>query len=352
MGNSGARAEGDNVVPISRAKEIRERRPPFKNASPSVSGGAKRDDKSSGASNRDNGPSTTSDKEKQVSATTCAYMLNGLAPLADSLEKLLEIPEKLFMSDDLSSFTSEPGKHVVAMARALAYDEPPPKGLPGYGVCLFKKDSTMFCLLVDKRRKVAVFNSISNHGGPGDWDLFEDSLAEALEQAKKLQLGGEEFSFVLMNRFIGSRIDPENLAKSEECVRTLNALAPMSEKLKLYLLMPKSLYAGEGKSQFTSEPDKHLDVAAISSSTVTSVPPDLPHYGITTFTEGGKVMCALVDLNRRIIVIEEVLDTKTRQGSWERFEASLVSATDRAAELQVDAKLDHFIIARNGMIEG
>ena len=205
MATAGPREESRKVIDLSAA---RRRKTPFGNSAPVAERGKDSEVaslKQTGGGSKGNG---NSEKEKPVNSTTCTYLLNGVSPLPEDLPRLLEMPETLYMSPDTTSFTSESGKHAFLAAQAIAYGESLPRDLPDYAICTFNKNSALFCLLVDKRRKIIVFNSISNiySGTGGSWTGFEESLRDAVAFSRKLQQSGDDFAFVVMEGRLASKI--------------------------------------------------------------------------------------------------------------------------------------------------
>ncbi len=130
-------------------------------------------------------------------------MLGKAAPLSKELAAMMNIPGELH-EENRWSFTSEKDKSVQALADAFILKSPLPQGLPEYGINISSRVSNTFCTLIDRKRKVIVFESVGNMHVPegGSWGPFQSSLKDALAEAKRLEAAGTAFSFVICNEGI------------------------------------------------------------------------------------------------------------------------------------------------------
>lgn len=131
-----------------------------------------------------------------VSSDMILSVLNRSARVPQALMQKLEIPERLHAEDDFS-FSSSPSVSVQTIARSLFEGAPLP-ATPDYGIAIFESRSNVFCLLVDKARKIIVFEQIANvQGSGGAWSKFTSSLDEAIGRSAELSKGSEPFDFVV-----------------------------------------------------------------------------------------------------------------------------------------------------------
>lgn len=190
MVNPGWGVEGSNVVPISKANEIRARRTQLRGVVPLVSRATTKRASTGPDHRQAPDPPFQEPQDKLVHRSTCEYLLNNLASMPLNLVERLEIPEIMLMAGDVSSFTADGGKHASALAHALAWGEKLPEHIPHYGICFFRKDDRKFCLLVDQRRKIMVMEEFYDaKTTQSPWERFEKSLEIACERAA--QAGGK-----------------------------------------------------------------------------------------------------------------------------------------------------------------
>jgi hypothetical protein len=139
-------------------------------------------------------------EQGSVAHAAVLEMLGKVAPLDDETVELLAIPQKLFMLDELS-FSSEPSRSAQGIGYTIFMRSLLPEDLPDYAIELFGRGSNVFCALVDKKRKVIVFDSISNMyvKEGGSWASFVANLKDALSRVKALEAEGAEFRYVVSN---------------------------------------------------------------------------------------------------------------------------------------------------------
>ena len=140
---------------------------------------------------------------KPPEAAPLLAMLGRTAPVGKELRDMLAIPAGMH-EENRWSFTSEEGKSVQALADAFMRKAPMPQDLPEYGINISSRGSNSFCTLIDRKRKIMVFESVGNMHVPegGSWRSFQSALKDALDEAGKLGQSGTPFSFVICNEGI------------------------------------------------------------------------------------------------------------------------------------------------------
>ena len=130
----------------------------------------------------------------------CLEALRALGPMDESLVQMMEIPTQLFArgTETGSSFSSEKDRGIEKVPDLLYLQMDLPKDLPEYGILISSRNSSIFCTLLDSKRKILVSESVRNlHGGDGDWSSFKASLHSALARSKAMQSDGQVFRFVV-----------------------------------------------------------------------------------------------------------------------------------------------------------
>lgn len=140
-------------------------------------------------------------KPKQLSGAVCISLLKRVAPLDESIAKLMKLPEKLYRmgkpGEELS-FSSDPFKSIDGVVASLDSGGSFPSQVSDYGILIHSRGSNVFCTMVDKSRKVIVTADVRNaFESQGGWDIFAANVDRAIMQAQNLQADGREFNFVI-----------------------------------------------------------------------------------------------------------------------------------------------------------
>jgi hypothetical protein len=135
---------------------------------------------------------------KEVTSETCKVLLEVIAPVSDELSKLLHIPEKLHLLGSGPSFSSDPEQNLGAMVSHMLSGTPLPDSFPDYALNITSWGSTVFCTVLDKKRKVIVMEAVNSaYSTEGSWDDLIYGLKEALDLVKKYESQGAQFEFVV-----------------------------------------------------------------------------------------------------------------------------------------------------------
>src|SRR4030095_5627420 len=140
------------------------------------------------------------DEPVSVSSRGCLERLSELAPLSPALEKLLRIPEGLFISGErgFTTLSSDEQKTVARAFGSLVLGQELPKDLPDYGIHISSRGGSVFCMLLDKSRKILVLDTVkSGYVDSGSWESFSSSIEQALSRAESLSSSGQQFSLLI-----------------------------------------------------------------------------------------------------------------------------------------------------------
>jgi hypothetical protein len=143
------------------------------------------------------------DEERQVEPfkrEECIGILECVSEMDQELLELLDLPPVLFrFGDELSyAFSSSPDQGIGVVFQHLFFAMPWNPDFADYGIYLVPRGSHVFCLLVDRRRKIIVCEQVNSmYAMQGDWEEFKVSLRATLDQAKDMLAGNQEFEFVV-----------------------------------------------------------------------------------------------------------------------------------------------------------
>jgi hypothetical protein len=124
--------------------------------------------------------------------------LKALAPMSDTLAAMLGIPPDIHQRA-ASSFSTDSAKGIEMVPESLFLGLEFPNDIPDYGIVIHSRGSSIFCTLLDKKRKIIVSEAVGNlhSSGGGNWSSFQSSLQSAIARSKALQDEGRKFSFVV-----------------------------------------------------------------------------------------------------------------------------------------------------------
>jgi hypothetical protein len=121
--------------------------------------------------------------------------------LSGKLEKLFAVPETIFVTREpggFTTFSSEPEKNIASVFGSLLLGRDLPPDLPGYGIHVSSKGGSVFCVLLDRSRRIIVFEAVKEgYSDSGSWEAFSDSVERAVSKAEFLEESGQKFSFVI-----------------------------------------------------------------------------------------------------------------------------------------------------------
>ncbi|MFN7991184.1 MAG: hypothetical protein U0R44_03420 [Candidatus Micrarchaeia archaeon] len=139
-------------------------------------------------------PSPPEKRPAEATAESVEEYLRKIAPLSEDLLSKLEIPSRLYTADG-SMFSSDPETSMGPLARSILLRLDLPELLPDYGIGILSQGSNTYCMLLDKRRKIIVFEPVANMyvKEGGSWADFASSLDEAIERSKASPPGKSGF---------------------------------------------------------------------------------------------------------------------------------------------------------------
>ena len=144
-------------------------------------------------------PSLVEKPGMEIPAAGVIRKLGKALPLSGELEAALGLP-KIAYSHGKLSFSSDPAASPDALSESFLEGGKIPEEIPDYGIRVSARGSNSYCTLIDRTRKVIIFESIGNAfvKEGGSWNSFLSSLKKALELAKELEASGKKFDFVLI----------------------------------------------------------------------------------------------------------------------------------------------------------
>ncbi len=135
----------------------------------------------------------------KVSRKEILSYLEGVAPMGKILPSLLKIPANAYIMAD-SSFSSDPKKSLEDAVESPFPNIVLPSHPADYHLALSSRGSHVFCILVDKTRKIMVSSSVrSMYVKQGSWVGFQRTLEKTLAALKDAESKGEKFSFLVNN---------------------------------------------------------------------------------------------------------------------------------------------------------
>ncbi len=144
----------------------------------------------------------TKEEVSGIDAARILLDLAGAPGIGTEALSPLGLPGRLYLSkgDAFTAFSSEKERGIEEFARCLINgdDLPPPETVADYGVYAGFHGSSTVCVLFDRKRKIAVTDSVRNaQASAGSWDFFLERLGESLSYAKELERKGERFLLVV-----------------------------------------------------------------------------------------------------------------------------------------------------------
>ncbi len=125
-------------------------------------------------------------------------MMKNLASAPKELAEAFAMPDTLFLVGDSPSLSSDTSKGIASVFGSLMAGQALPNELPEYGIHISAHGSSLFCTLLDRKRKIIVCDSISGmYSGDASWGSFIRSVRDALSAVKEYKSGGEAFDFVV-----------------------------------------------------------------------------------------------------------------------------------------------------------
>ena len=130
----------------------------------------------------------------------CKAFLSHFAPVSDELAALFKPPKELRIID-ANSLSSQTYRTAAKASAALAcggkVTEDMLRELPDYGVQISQRGGSVFCLFVDKSRRIMVWDSLGNGlGGDLSWRFFADTLRKTIDEAEARTGRKEAFKLV------------------------------------------------------------------------------------------------------------------------------------------------------------
>lgn len=143
-----------------------------------------------------------SGQDRQVPSKECLDELRRFGALDKELQAQLKLPKRLYShgSPERPSYSSDPAASINPYASSImqGMDRAPPEGLPEYGIAIASRGSSVFCVLVDRKRGIIVSESVRDpHAPEGSWRPFASALKEALEYGDWLKSQGSGVRFVM-----------------------------------------------------------------------------------------------------------------------------------------------------------
>ena len=154
-------------------------------------------------------PLDSDDVIKSLDRKECISMLETLAPVSKSFQDILRLPETLFQVGEGRSFSSDPDRSISEIAYYLTAGKEISaellKTTPDYAIEITYRSSTNFCVLLDKKRKILVMQSLGNPLGQElTWDYMARAIEDALRDVSSRR--GEDFAFIVNLENITSAI--------------------------------------------------------------------------------------------------------------------------------------------------
>jgi len=151
------------------------------------------------------------DTVRVLDKEACLSLLGIVANVPFGLARALDIPSKLYSVGEGPSISSDPEKDISDIAfKLVSNQELKPKMIaesPEYGIYITYRSSSSFCLLLDKRRKIMVFESLGNALGGGlSWGPFIEAVDDALKSRDEMKKRGEKFDLILSEELMIKRI--------------------------------------------------------------------------------------------------------------------------------------------------
>jgi hypothetical protein len=142
-----------------------------------------------------------------ISREECLNLLRRIGTISDKDAGLLNIPEKVYLIEgpagSMPSISSDPEKGAAKVAGCILMDLPLPPDQPDFGIHFTSRGSSLYCTIVDKKRKVVVSEVISDgYTRRVDWGDFIYSLQDAVVGAEEKSMSGEKFDFVVVKESI------------------------------------------------------------------------------------------------------------------------------------------------------
>jgi hypothetical protein len=160
------------VIPISRARKAKDRK--FR------------------------GGGVMAEESLKVAKGEVLDMMKTLASAPKELAEVFAMPDSLFLVGDSPSLSSDTSKGIARVFGSLMTGQALPIDVPEYGIHISAHGSSLFCTLLDRKRKIIVCDSISGmQSENASWDSFIRSVRGALAAAKERQKSGEAFDFVV-----------------------------------------------------------------------------------------------------------------------------------------------------------
>ncbi len=138
--------------------------------------------------------------ETSVSRQNVIAALSSRGPLGKDAVEALGIPPALQDSGDggFPSFSSDVSFSASALGGCFFLGLPLPERLPDYAIALSEKGGSVYCTLLDSRRRIIV-NAMVGKAGDAELDFYALLLLirSALRKAKELEAGKKRFRFIV-----------------------------------------------------------------------------------------------------------------------------------------------------------
>lgn len=151
---------------------------------------------------KDTGSSTQAKNREvePVSSETCIRILECVTEMDEELVSMLELPPTIFKlgRGESYSFSSSPDRGIGRVFFSLYLGGLWKTDFADYGIALNQRGSHVFCILVDRRRRIIVIDAVNSmYASEGSWDQFKSTLRKALEKAKTMMERNYDFEFII-----------------------------------------------------------------------------------------------------------------------------------------------------------
>lgn len=156
-------------------------------------------------------PLEGNDAVRVLDKKACLSLLGIVANVPADLARVLDVPPKLYSVGEGPSISSDPEKDLSDIAFKLVANQELKSEMlaeaPDYAIYITYRSSSSFCLLLDKRRKIMVFEGLGNALGGGlSWGPFIDAVDDAVKSRDELKKRGEKFDLILSEELMIKRI--------------------------------------------------------------------------------------------------------------------------------------------------
>lgn len=138
------------------------------------------------------------EKSALLARSECLALLGTVAPVPEALSELLGLPAGgLFRVDSGPTLSTDPAVGAKAAKLYLNFGKALTADMPYYAISIHRQGESLFCTLVDRKRRVIVQDAIGSMYGGANWESFQRFLEEALKAVDAGINAGEAFDFVV-----------------------------------------------------------------------------------------------------------------------------------------------------------